>query len=86
MEEKNKDRESLIARLMNFKRMIQKNRSRGPYYAFKAGFDCGYSGPNENNSHFSIFTYPANKSAWERGRRKGKQLRRQLENERLENA
>lgn len=40
-----------------------------------AGFDAGYNGPNEENSHFSFFTSPQERDAWEAGKRRGEQKR-----------
>ncbi len=37
--------------------------------AYQQGRDCGISGPNETNCHFSLFASPRLTKAWERGKR-----------------
>lgn len=39
--------------------------------AYKAGFDCGTNGPNEQNCHFTIFATRENTKEWERGKKDG---------------
>ena len=36
--------------------------------AYRAGYDCGISGPNNTNCHFRLFARPDLTAAWERGK------------------
>ena len=37
-------------------------------YAYVMGHHCGEHGPNEVNSHFSLFATPEHTKAWEEGK------------------
>ena len=49
--------------------------NRNEQYAYDMGYDCGLNGPNKENCHYSIFSKPEYKQAWERGNRDGKAAR-----------
>lgn len=39
--------------------------------AYDFGYDCGYNGPNETNSHFSIFSNQQSTDDWTQGKLDG---------------
>ena len=36
---------------------------------YRAGFDCGINGANEENCHFGLFATPEQTKEWERGKK-----------------
>ena len=36
---------------------------------YRAGFDCGINGANEENCHFSLFSTPERTKEWEKGKK-----------------
>jgi len=42
---------------------------------FQHGYDCGLNGPNETNSHFSIFSSAVKTKAWEQGKKAGERAK-----------
>lgn len=53
-------------------------------YAEDMGYEAGYHGPTEKNSHFSIFSAPEFTKAWERGHLRGLKARHDAANGRSE--
>lgn len=45
-------------------------------HAFQMGYECGYSGPNETNCDFRIFSSPEFTKEWERGKLHGETAKR----------
>lgn len=48
---------------------------KDPDYAYRMGFDCGMTKPNETNCHFSLFATKELMEAWSRGKARAERER-----------
>ena len=42
---------------------------------YRAGFDCGINGANEENCHFALFASPEQTKEWERGKKDAEEIK-----------